>query len=111
MYLNPAIHLGCVLRECRIRGYEFDKAWELAMRSLPRGRTDDQREYLTEWKDALRWAKGNFRIAYGTEHHERNSLTGQPDYTEIAGHGAGGAGAEVAGRSAAGSLAGWGTAA
>jgi hypothetical protein len=107
MYLNPAIHLGCVLKECRTRGYEFDKAWELAMRSLPRGRTDPQREYLTEWKDALRWAKGNFRIAYGTEQHERDSLTGQPDHAEVTGPGTGGAGAPLAGRPAAGSVAGW----
>src|SRR3954468_18891512 len=64
MQLTPAIHLSCVLRECRVREFEFDKAWELAMRSLPRGRTDEQRTYLTDWKNALRWAKPNFRAAY-----------------------------------------------
>lgn len=47
-----------------MREYEFDRAWNLAMRSLPRGRTPEQREYLMEWKDALRWAKSNFRTAY-----------------------------------------------
>jgi len=61
--------MGWVLRECRIRGYEFDKAWEFGMRSLPRGRTDTQREYLSEWKDALRWAKANFRESYERDHH------------------------------------------
>lgn len=65
MTLTPAMHLRGVLGECRDRGYEFDKAWELAMRSLPRGRTEAQRVYLTEWKDALRWAKPSFRLAYG----------------------------------------------
>ena len=72
MQHTPAVHLGCVLRECRCRGYEFDKAWETAMRSLPRGRTEDQREYLTDWKDALRWAKGNFRSAYEECHKDES---------------------------------------
>jgi hypothetical protein len=67
MNATPAVHMGCVLKECRERGYDFDKAWELAMRSLPRGRTMEQRDYLTEWKDALRWAKPMFRQSYTEE--------------------------------------------
>jgi hypothetical protein len=58
------MHLRRVLYECRARGYDFDAAWELAMRSLPRGRTQEQRLYLNEWKEALRWAKESFRGAY-----------------------------------------------
>jgi hypothetical protein len=87
MDTSPAVHLGIVLRECRIRGYEFDKAWETAMRSLPRGRTPDQRFYLTEWKDALRWAKTSFRQAYEVS-YERDSFPGQPDGPAITSHGA-----------------------
>jgi hypothetical protein len=76
MNATPAVHMGCVLKECRDRGYEFDKAWELAMRSLPRGRTMEQREYLTDWKDALRWAKPVFKESYVTEvTHERDYVT------------------------------------
>src|SRR4051812_17845639 len=88
MEASPAVHLGIVLRECRIRGYEFDKAWETAMRSLPRGRTPDQRFYLTEWKDALRWAKTSFRQAYEVS-YERDSFPGQPVGPTITSHGAG----------------------
>jgi hypothetical protein len=102
MQSTPAVHLGIVLRECRIRGYEFDKAWETAMRSLPRGRTPEQRFYLTEWKDALRWAKSNFRQAYEVS-HERNGFTRQPDGPQVTSHGARRAGAATAG-AAAGAL-------
>jgi hypothetical protein len=99
MRSTPAVHLGIVLRECCIRGYEFDKAWETAMRSLPRGRTPEQRFYLTEWKDALRWAKGNFRQAYEVS-YERNGFTRQALGPEVTGHGAGPAGGAAAGAAA-----------
>lgn len=90
VFSTPAVHIGLVLRECRRRDYEFGAAWDMALRSLPRGRTPDQREYLSDWKDALRWAKENFRIAYEVE-HERNRISRQPTHAEVAGDCAGAA--------------------
>lgn len=63
--MNPAQHVGVILAECRRRDYEFDPAWNIAMRSLPKPGDDEYKQgYLDDWKKQLRWAKPHFRRAY-----------------------------------------------
>ena len=59
MARTPAALVGVVLRESRQRGIEFDAAWMLAVRSLPRSQPD-----ILEWRAALAAVKPYWRAAY-----------------------------------------------
>lgn len=62
--MNLAAHVRIVLYEYGRRGYSFDDAWVLAMRSLPKGKNDIEKMHLAEWKPILRWAKPHFRANF-----------------------------------------------
>jgi hypothetical protein len=62
--MNLAEHIRIVLTEYGRRGVPFDDAWVYAMRSLPKGKNDIERDQLVEWKIALRWAKPHFQANF-----------------------------------------------
>ena len=59
MVPSPASLVGAILRECRRRDFEFEAAWMLAVRSLPRSQPD-----IMEWRLALAQSKPYWRSAY-----------------------------------------------
>lgn len=50
------------------------------MRSLPKGTGLEQKQYLKEWKNALRWAKPQFREAYLHEQEAEQATSGTTDH-------------------------------
>jgi hypothetical protein len=67
MARTPAALVGVVLRESRQRGIEFEAAWMLAVRSLPRSQPD-----ILEWRAALAAVKPYWRAAYQGEASRAN---------------------------------------
>lgn len=64
--VNPAQHMRTVLEECKLAGIPFEDAWEMGLRSLPRGSCPESKKYVRGWKAVLRWAKPAFHDAYET---------------------------------------------
>jgi hypothetical protein len=64
-----------ILEECRRRDIGFDKAWEIAVRSLPRGHSPEEREEAAMWRGVLRWAREEFALAYTRKTSAKYSVT------------------------------------
>jgi hypothetical protein len=69
MARTPAALVGLVLRECRLREWQFDQAWSLAVRSLPRSQPD-----IMEWRAVLAELKPAWRDAYERNGHAAATL-------------------------------------
>ena len=76
---SPATLVGAILRECRRRDLEFEPAWMLAVRSLPRSQPD-----ILEWRAALAEVKPYWREAYEGHATTRVVAVLQVDATGLA---------------------------
>ena len=57
--MGPPVVIRLVLAECRRHGWQFDPAYELALRSLARAQPDDR-----EWRDVCHALRHVWRDAY-----------------------------------------------
>jgi hypothetical protein len=83
--MNLAMHVRIVLTEYNRRGYSFDEAWMLSMRSLPKGKNQIEKAALAEWKEVLRWAKPHFAECFA--HLPASDRAKQPDQQNHDHHG------------------------